>query len=249
VRAEMTSATFDTIAADYDTLWTTTPTGRLQREAIWHRVDFFFSPGERILDLGCGTGADAVHFKHRGVSVHGIDASAAMVHVAREKGIEAEQLALDDLDNLSGIYDGGISNFGALNCVERLDRVAAGMARLIRLGGFLAVCLMGPFCLWETCHFLRRGDLRSACRRWKAQSAPSSLGVQVRYPSIRNLQSAFKGFRLLSWYGIGLFVPPSYVKGLSANVIENFAAIDRRVAHLPALRMLCDHRLLIFQRI
>ena len=77
--------------------------------------------------------------------------------------------------------------------------------------------MMGPFCLWETCHFLRQGDSRSACRRWTAESAPSSLGVQVRYPSIRGIKTALKGnFKLLSWYGIGLLVPPSYVKGLSA---------------------------------
>jgi ubiquinone/menaquinone biosynthesis C-methylase UbiE len=245
----MTSAAFDKIATEYDILWTSTLTGRSQREAVWRRVDPFFFQGDRILDLGCGTGADAVHFKHLGVSVHGIDASEAMVRLAQAKGIEAEQLALEDLDQLSGKYDGAISNFGVLNCVERLDSVGASLARRIRVGGVLAICLMGPFCLWEACHFLRQGSLRSAGRRWTVASAPSSLGVQVRYPSVRKIKAALKGFKLLSWYGIGLFVPPSYVKNLSSSSIENLAEIDRHVAHWPALRILCDHRLLLFERL
>lgn len=245
----MSCASFDTIADRYDYLWTTTPIGRLQREAVWRWTDPLFVPGDRILDLGCGTGADALHFEERGVSVHGIDASGEMVRVARMKGIEAEQLALEDLDQLSGTYDGAISNFGALNCVDGLERVAFNLARLIRFRGLLAVCLMGRFCLWETSYYMQRGDPRAACRRFAQQSAPSSLGVSVRYPSVRTIAAGFKGFRLLSWYGIGLFVPPSYVKGVSAASIERMARLDHHLAHIPALRMLCDHRLLIFERL
>lgn len=243
------AAAFDMIAEQYDALWTTTPIGRLQREAVWRWVDPLFVAGDTILDLGCGTGADALHFEERGVSVHAVDASAAMVRVARIKGVQAEQLAFENLDQLGGKYDGAISNFGALNCVERLDRVAANLARLIRFRGLLAVCLMGPFCLWETCYFLRRGNLRTAWRRWGRTDDCSSLGVRVRYPSVRAVAAALKGFRLLSWYGIGLFVPPSYVKSIPAASIERMAAVDHHIAHWPGLRMLCDHRLLIFERL
>lgn len=246
----MTGAPFDRVAEHYDVLWTSTAVGRLQREAVWRWIYPFFFAGDRIIDLGCGTGADALHFQDLGVSVYGIDASLEMVRRARQKGVEAQQLAVEDLDALSERYDGAISNFGVLNCVERLDNLGAILARRIRIGGILAICMMGPFCLWETCHFLRQGDSRSACRRWTAESASSSVGVQVRYPSIRGIKAALKGnFKLLSWYGIGLLVPPSYVKGLSAPALEHLAAIDRYVAHWPVLRMLCDHRLLLFERL
>jgi SAM-dependent methyltransferase len=246
----MTGAPFDSIAEHYDVLWTSTAVGRLQREAVWRKIEPFFFAGDRIIDLGCGTGADALHFKTLGVDVHGIDASIEMVQRARAKGVEAQQLAVEDLDRLSDKYEGAISNFGVLNCIERLDQLGAILARRIRLGGILAICMMGPFCLWETCYFLRQGNSRSACRRWNMESAPSSLGVRVRYPSVRNTKTALQGnFKLLSWYGIGLLVPPSYVKGLSEPILENLAAIDRRAAHWPVLRMLCDHRLFLFERL
>jgi predicted TPR repeat methyltransferase len=246
----MPAAPFDKVAEQYDVLWTSTAVGRLQREAVWRWVDPFFFAGDRIIDVGCGTGADAVHFKRLGVSVHGIDASAEMVRLARAKGIEAEQLAVEDLDRLTGAYEGAISNFGVLNCLERLDSVGHVLARRIRSGGVLAICVMGPFCLWETCHFMRHGDFRLACRRWMAESTQASVGVQVRYPSVSALKRALKqDFKLLSWYGIGLLVPPSYIKDVSGPAIEKLAVVDRWVAHWPVLRMLCDHRLLLFERL
>jgi hypothetical protein len=64
------------------------------------------------------------------------------------------------------------------------------------------------------------------------------------------MKSALKGhFKLLSWYGIGLLVPPSYIQGLSAPVLARLGAIDRQVAHLPVLRAVCDHRLFLFERL
>ena len=48
--------------------------------------------------------------------------------------------------------------------------------------------------------------------------------------------------------GIGVFVPPSYATGLSFTTLKNCAMIDRRVAHLPGVRALSDHRLLVFRR-
>ena len=49
-------------------------------------MDELFHAGERILDIGCGTGEDAAHFAARGVQVHATDASPAMVQVARDAG-------------------------------------------------------------------------------------------------------------------------------------------------------------------
>src|SRR5690349_6618752 len=60
---------FDTVAARYDELWTESPAGRAQRELVWRELDPRLHPGQRILDIGCGTGADAAHFTARGLDV------------------------------------------------------------------------------------------------------------------------------------------------------------------------------------
>jgi len=79
--------------------------------------------------------------------------------------------------------------------------------------------------------------------------ASSSLGVHVAYPSGQAIELAFSpNFRLLQLYGIGLFVPPSYVSGLTAWELKRLESIDRKLAHRPLLRALCDHSLYIFRR-
>jgi hypothetical protein len=66
----------------------------------------------------------------------------------------------------------------------------------------------------------------------------------VYYPTVRQLRATFApDFELLHWTGIGMLVPPSYVK-LPAPTVNFLARIDR----LPFLRSVADHRLLIFRR-
>lgn len=83
---------FDQLASAYAELWSDTARGRLQREQVWSMIDGLFGPGDRVLDLGCGTGDDAVHLMARGVEVVGIDASAPMVEIARSRGVDARVL-------------------------------------------------------------------------------------------------------------------------------------------------------------
>jgi 2-polyprenyl-3-methyl-5-hydroxy-6-metoxy-1,4-benzoquinol methylase len=248
------SAAFDRIALRYDELWTNTETGRLQREAVWHRTDPLFPAGSRILDLGCGTGEDALHFARRGVSVRAFDASSEMVRLARTRNVDAsgvviEELAIEALDQLEGNYDGVFSNFGALNCVRNVERLRSPLACLIRPGGYLALCVIGRFCLWETAHYFLRGQFRKGARRWSGASESASLGLPVFYPSVRQIERALRpNFSIVQTTGVGLCVPPSYVSGLSPRSISNCAAIDCHLAHWPVLRSLSDHRLLTFVR-
>jgi len=47
---------FDTVAEDYDRIFTNSAIGRAQRDAVWEVARTVFSPGSRILELNCGTG-------------------------------------------------------------------------------------------------------------------------------------------------------------------------------------------------
>jgi len=261
---------FDQVADQYDASWSETAIGRAQREAVWREVDPLFKPGDRILDLGCGTGIDALHFESLGIGVYGIDASAEMVRIAKARGVEAEHLPIEAVGpgllpcrrafagraarkrggGPEGLphFDGAFSNFGALNCIADLLSVSGALARLVRPQGYLAICLMSRCCAWEILHYLGRLKPAKAFRRWHPAGSQASIRVHVYYPSVRQIVRAFKpDFRLIRWCGIGLCVPPSYIN-LPDAIVARLASADRRLAHLPLLRALADHRFLIFQR-
>ena len=186
----MTSA-FDAIAATYDTVWTTSPIGRAQRDQVWRVIDHVFQPGDLVLDIGCGTGEDARHLARRGIHVRGIDASSQMVAAARARGVAAEHLAIEELDTLDASFDGVLSDFGALNCVRDLRSTAVSLAGVIRPGGYAALCFLNRTCAWEMLYYASHGKFRNTVRRLNRNGAKTSLGVRVSYPSARAIRTAF----------------------------------------------------------
>lgn len=240
---------FDAIASSYDQLWTESAIGTAQRHAVWKIIDALFTSGEAVLDVGCGTGADAAHFREIGIRVCGIDSSPKMAAVARSKGITATVLKVEDLRQLTGSFNGAISNFGALNCIESLPSTAEELARLVHPGGFIALCFLGRICLWEIAYYLVRGRMRKAFRRISG-SAESSLGLKVFYHSEYAIRKAFKGrFSLLARHGIGITVPPSYISGTSDRALKHLGHIDATLASMPLFRSFADHRLYVWRRI
>jgi SAM-dependent methyltransferase len=240
---------FDNLASRYDELWTRSAVGCSQRAAVWRHLDPLFEEGDSVLDLGCGTGEDAVHLSNAGIRVRGLDRSEQMVRLACGRGVEASVLPIERVDELSGRYDGVISNFGALNCVSSLDFLQEPLGRLVRVGGSLVICIMGRFCQWETVWYLFHGRPRKAIRRWSGLSHSPSIGIPVYYPTARQVVKAFRpAFELSYWTGIGVFVPPSYVEGATRALVARLDKIDSKLAHLPLLRGAADHRLFVFTR-
>ncbi len=206
-----------------------------------------FFPNARVLDLGCGTGEDALHLLASGAVVTAIDSSSAMVEIARSKGVDARLLSIEHLDELSETYDFVLSNFGALNCVADFAALRESLARRIHPGGVLALCVMNRFCMWELLYYAVRGQFGRASRRWSGKARVSELSVF--YPSLRQIESALSpAFRLTGDAGIGVCVPPSYVRALPPWLLKRFERLDSLVAGSRIGRAIGDHRLFIFVR-
>lgn len=248
-------APFDSIAPDYDLLFTYTCIGRAQRQAVWSKMAEVFRPGNRVLEINCGTGVDAVFLARMGVEVLALDSSTGMLAVARERieqecvhdRVTVQQKAIEQLDELEAEapFDGVLSNFGGLNCVGNLAKFAEDLARVVKPGGSVLLCLMGPWCLWEIAYYLFSLQPRKAFRRTSSRRVTVPLGkhtghrqhrlgrpacsaglpvaasarlVQVHYPSVRHLAGVLApSFRVRSYQAVGLVVPPSYIESLIAN--------------------------------
>lgn len=99
------SAPFDALAETYHRVFTASCIGRAQRAQVWRAMDRTFQPGQRIPEINCGTGVDALHLAERGVTLLACDASAAMIEVAarriRRFGITPEFSTFSSLANVS----------------------------------------------------------------------------------------------------------------------------------------------------
>ena len=251
---------YDELAATYDEDFTESVIGRLQRDALWRRFGGLFERDQKLLDLGCGTGEDALYFAQRGISVHGIDVSPAMIEIAgrrieKEKRISLETLPLERLAHVAGgPYDGAFSSFGPINCVRDLKSLAGDLGGLIRPGGTAALCLMKRLCLWETLLYPLSAALHrreAAAEGWCDRPAEDGE-FRVFYPSVREVRLAFAPwFEYVAAPGVGLFLPPSYLEPYAARHVLITAALsraDRALAHWPGFRALAENRLVVLRR-
>ena len=91
--------------------------------------------GERILDVGCGTGQLSAEIAHLGADVTAIDKSEAMVAQARNNFPDV-RFHVQDVSSLPFVeeFDGVFSN-AALHWVTRADEAAAAMSHALKPGG------------------------------------------------------------------------------------------------------------------
>ena len=93
-------------------------------------------PGERILDIGCGEGTLTKKIMGRGATVVGIDASPEMIAAARANGVDALQLAAEDMQFFAE-FDAAFSN-ATLHWVLQKDQAARAIFRALRPAGRFA---------------------------------------------------------------------------------------------------------------
>ncbi|MDM4765396.1 class I SAM-dependent methyltransferase [Pelomonas sp. SE-A7] len=260
-----TRAAFDSVAADYDGPRGNNGAIQDMRTEMWRWLDRCFTGPSRLIDIGCGTGLDAVRMAGQGHSVWATDWSPAMVERtagrAQDQGlaerVRALLLGAQELARLEGDgqFDGAYSNLGPLNCVPDLDELARQCARLLRPDGQLAFTVIGRYCPWEIGHYaLQRRWSRIAVRftRDTVAVGMNKHRIWTRYYTPDEFYRAFAPhFELVHRRGLCLFVPPPYLDGLRQRHPrwhEWLWRLDRRLAGWPGLRAMGDHFLIVMKR-
>jgi trans-aconitate methyltransferase len=91
--------------------------------------------GERILDLGCGTGHLTARIAETGALVVGVDRSPEMIRQAREKYPSLQFEVMDAREiQLDGNFDAVFSN-ATLHWIKEPERAIAGIKKSLRPGG------------------------------------------------------------------------------------------------------------------
>lgn len=142
---------FDGVAAKYDLTNDVLSLGqtRAWRRAVARAVDA--RPGERVLDLGAGTGTSSLPFAAAGARVVPCDFSLGMLTEGKRRHPELPLTAGDAtrLPFADGSFDAVAISF-ALRNVHDTDAALREMLRVTRPGGRLVICefsspTWGPF--------------------------------------------------------------------------------------------------------
>ena len=126
---------FDRIAPVYDAMNRAMTVG-LDRHWRTETARAVVSPGDRVLDVCCGTGDLALAAQRAGGRVTGLDFSERMLARAREKSTEVEWVRGDALalPFADGSFDAVTVGFGVRN-LEDLERGVRELRRVLRPGG------------------------------------------------------------------------------------------------------------------
>jgi ubiquinone/menaquinone biosynthesis C-methylase UbiE len=115
------------------------------KERSWHGPEIIFglmydyiAPGEFLLDIGIGTGLDAVIFKKAGLQVYGIDGSKEMLKICRDKQVAVELKQLDLLKEqipyADDFFDHAIAN-ALFHITGEIEKTLCEVKRLLKKQG------------------------------------------------------------------------------------------------------------------
>jgi ubiquinone/menaquinone biosynthesis C-methylase UbiE len=251
---ESSATAFDPCADAYDADFTSSALGRVLRAFVFERYAACFPGRERLLEVGCGTGEDAVHLAAQGHRVVATDASAAMLRVAARKAeragvasrIEFVCLPMERVGaELAGErFDGTYSNFGAVNCVADVAAIAARIAALLSPGAPLVWVPMGRHVPWEWAWFLARANPGKAFRRYR-RAGTAWRGLTIHYPAPATLARALAPhFVTRRTRALGFALPPSYAGAWldrSPRALAALARLERLAQGTNTAARFSDH--------
>lgn len=260
----MNGAAFDALAKDYDRGEVENPIRRLMRSRSLAVLERAFPSGAALLDVGCGTGTEAIWLAQRGRRIMAVDSSPAMLEVLTRRAaaanlhIPTRLLKAGDLSRLvrdlgEGSFDGAYSSFGALNTEPSMDQSLNALSRLLKPGGRIVVSVMNRWCVAEMVLLIAGGRPQDALRRFHP-TLTVRLGeatTEVTYPSWPAMRRALDpDFRPLSVEALTLLLPP-YAWPALANHDRTYrllARLDQGLAPRRPFAWLGDHLLVVAER-
>jgi len=260
-------ALFDRVADNYDQLVESNPLDRHLRTVSLTLLQRTFRAGDRILEIGCGTGLETLPLAKAGIEVVAIDISRKMTKKLGEKAksagleklIHIRNLGASQVDLLlsefgAGAFQGAFSDFGALNCEPDWRKTAFELYQLLESRGNLVLGVWNRVCLTELLLYsLRLNPSRAFSRlRSPVPADMSRFGVPVFPLTPAELHREFSSYFVpQEVIGLPILAPPyDFTRRLSRmqGLLFVLQALDSRVQSTFPFNRLGDHSLIRMTR-
>jgi SAM-dependent methyltransferase len=259
---------YDLVARTYDLVEGRNAISERVRRTTLQAALRAFRVGDRVLELGCGTGRDAVDLARAGIQVVATDISAEMISITRARAsregvedlVDARVLSAAEAVRAGGPYDGVYSNGAVLNLEPNLPEVVAGLKDSLRQGAHAVLTAANRLSLFELAVYPLGLRPRKAFRKL-GTSVPIPISregigkgyvVPTRFFTPKEFLWTFNGgFEVVSLRGLQSITPPWNLVDMSTRfrtVVAPLERIEDRIGTWRPLRTLGAIYLVVMRR-
>ncbi len=187
----------------------------------------FFSPGQNILEIGCGTGTESIEMIKYGCNLILTDISFEMLKVASDKILKLENLPHDRkpkfinlpaeyIDSFKIKFDGAYASFGVLNCISDINSFFQKLYNILKPNSFFITSVINRW-YWGDFIFFMLGITNYLRKRLKGWGYITLDGKEydaiARYYSIKDIKNFSKNFfSIKKCFALPFLLPPAYLK-------------------------------------
>ena len=245
-----------TISHNYINTW-------IRKRSIGELLNFA-KPTDTLLEVGCGTGAEAIEISTHVSRIIATDISERMVELLRKKAhvrglsekIVLLQVRAADIGKVREIADKIDVAYcfnGALNCEPELGRFVDGLSSVLVPGGYFVCSIRNSFCLGEALSHAAVLQFEKMAPRKKQPVMVSVGGMDI--PAFYYSPAAFSDlfstkFKLKRMFALPAFLPPAYLSDYYVKFKRIMSVLERFElmlgGHFPFNRV-GDQTLFVFQ--
>jgi ubiquinone/menaquinone biosynthesis C-methylase UbiE len=219
-----------------------------------------------ILEIGCGTGAEAIQISKKVRQIIATDISQGMLNLLRQKisakkleSIVPVQARAASISTIAPQFDKGkvriaYSFNGALNLEPDIEKFPLELSKVVKRGGYFVCSVRNILCLSETIAHAAVLQLDKIAPRRMQPTMVSVGGIDIPafYYSTKFMSRLFKPyFKLKKIVGLPAFLPPAYLNDYCIRfrpLTSLLEKLETVLADRFPFNRLSDQTLFVFQR-
>jgi ubiquinone/menaquinone biosynthesis C-methylase UbiE len=223
-------------------------------------------PDDVLLEIGCGTGAEAIQISKKVRQIIATDISQGMLNLLHQKisakkieSIVPVQARAASISSIAPLFDGGkvriaYSFNGALNLEPDIEKFPQELSKVVDRGGYFVCSVRNILCLSETIAHAAVLQLDKIAPRRKQPTMVSVGGIDIPafYYSTKFMSRLFgPHFKLKKLVGLPAFLPPAYLNDYCIRfrpVTSLLEKLETVLAERFPFNRLSDQTLFVFQR-